>query len=182
MHSRRWISSRLRPPASISGVCGWSRPTSISLRSSRKDHRGITRKPLIWLIEKVKFPKTTNVELRTVLSVPSNAILFKTYTEGLSSDEKLQFQSEFTARQRATGLGIILALLLGGLGAHKFYLKDQTAGIIYALCGTIGWIIIIPPIAIAILSIIDSCRMGGEVTRFNNALAREIREELEALR
>ena len=112
----------------------------------------------------------------------SNAILFKTYTEGLSSDEKLQFQSEFTSRQRTTGLGIVLALLLGGLGAHKFYLKDQTSGIVYALCGTIGWFLILPPIIIAILSIIDACRMTGEVVKFNNALAREIKEELEALR
>ena len=116
------------------------------------------------------------------LSVSSNALLFKTYTEGLSSDEKLQFQSEFTSRQRTSGLGIVLALLLGGLGAHKFYLKDQTAGIVYALCGTLGWIIIVPPIVIAILSIIDACRMSGEVTKFNNALARELKDELEALR
>ena len=92
--------------------------------------------------------------------MPSNAILFKTYTEGLSSDEKLQFQSEFTSRQRTSGLGIVLALLLGGLGAHKFYLKDTTAGIVYALCGTIGWVIIVPPFVIAILSIIDACHSG----------------------
>ena len=123
------------------------------------------------------------MDVQTLSSImPSNAILFKTYTEGLSSDEKLQFQSEFTSRQRTSGLGIVLALLLGGLGAHKFYLKDTTAGIVYALCGTIGWIIIIPPIVIAILSIVDACRMAGEVTKFNNALAREIKEELEALR
>ena len=114
--------------------------------------------------------------------MPSNAILFKTYTEGLTSDEKLQFQTEFTSRQRTSGLGIVLALLLGGLGAHKFYLKDQTQGIIYALCGTIGWFLIIPPIVIAILCIIDACRMSGEVIKFNNSLARDIKEELEALR
>jgi len=103
------------------------------------------------------------MDVQTLSSImPSNAILFKTYTEGLSSDEKLQFQSEFTSRQRTSGLGIVLALLLGGLGAHKFYLKDTTAGIVYALCGTIGWIIIIPPIVIAILSIVDACRMAGE--------------------
>ena len=125
---------------------------------------------------------TTRVIFGIYFLVASNALLFKTYTEGLSGTEKLQFQSEFTSRQRTTGLGIVLALLIGGLGAHKFYLKDQTAGVIYALCGTIGWFIIIPPIVIAILSIIDACRMAGEVTKFNNALARDIKEELEALR
>ena len=115
-------------------------------------------------------------------TVPSNAILFKIYTEGLSNDEKLQFQSEFTSRQRSSGLEIILAMPLGGLGAHKFYPNNNTPGINYALCGTIGWIIIASPIIIGILSIIDACRMGSEVTEFNNALARDIKEELEALR
>jgi len=114
--------------------------------------------------------------------VASNALLLKTYTEGLSSDEKLQFQSEFTSRQRTSGLGIVLALLLGGLGAHKFYLKDNAAGIVYALCGTVGWIIVVPGIIIVILCIVDACRMGAEVTKFNNALARDIKEELEAIR
>tara|TARA_B100000965_G_C18963776_1_gene486680 strand:- start:69 stop:413 length:345 start_codon:yes stop_codon:yes gene_type:complete len=114
--------------------------------------------------------------------MPSNAILFKTYTEGFSNDEKLQFQTLFTSRERTSGMGIVLALLLGGLGAHKFYLKDQTQGIVYALCGTVGWFLIIPPIVIIILCIIDACRMSGDVVKFNNSLARDIKEELEALR
>ena len=112
----------------------------------------------------------------------SNALLFKTYTQGLSSDEKLQFQPEFTSRQRTTGLGVILALILGGLEAHKFYLKNNTAGIIYALCGTVGWALIVPGVIIVILCIIDACRMAGEVNKFNNGLARDIKEELEAIR
>lgn len=112
----------------------------------------------------------------------SNLLLLKTYTEGLGSDEKLQFQSEFTSRQRNTGLGMGLALLLGGVGAHKFYLKQNPSGILYALCGTIGWVIIVPPIIIAILCIIDAFQMEGTVGKFNNELAREIKAEIEAMR
>ena len=112
----------------------------------------------------------------------SNLLLLKTYTEGLSSEEKLHFQSEFTSRQRNTGMGIGLALLLGGVGAHKFYLKRNTSGIIYALCGTIGWVIIVPPIVIAILCIVDAFQMEGTVVKFNNELAREIKLEIEAIR
>ena len=112
-----------------------------------------------------------------------NLLILKQYTEGLSGDEKLQFQSQFTTRQRNTGLGIVLALLVGGLGAHKFYLKDTNAGIVYALCGTIGWFLFfIPPIIIGILCIVDACQMQGSVVKFNNALAREIKEEIEVLR
>tara|TARA_B100001063_G_scaffold192487_1_gene183742 strand:+ start:855 stop:1196 length:342 start_codon:yes stop_codon:yes gene_type:complete len=112
----------------------------------------------------------------------SNIILIQQYTKDLTTNEKLQFQSELTTRSRNVGLGVCLALLIGGLGAHKFYLKDSGAGIVYALCGTIGWVIVVPPIVIAILSIVDACRMQGEVTKFNNALAREVKAELEAMR
>ena len=111
----------------------------------------------------------------------SNIVLFQQYTSDLNADQKLQFQSEFTTRQRNNGVGISLALLLGGIGAHKFYLKDSGAGIVYALLGTVGWVLILPPFIVGVLSIVDACKMQGEVIKFNNALAREIKAELEAL-
>ena len=70
----------------------------------------------------------------------------------------------------------------GGVGAHKFYLKRNTSGIIYALCGTIGWVIIVPPIVIAILCIVDAFQMEGTVVKFNNELGREIKLEIETIR
>ena len=112
----------------------------------------------------------------------SNIVLIQQYTKDLTTDEKLQFQSELTSRSRNVGLGVCLALLVGGLGAHKFYLKESGAGIVYALCGTVGWFLVVPPFIIAILCIVDACRMQGEVTKFNNALARELKAELEAMR
>lgn len=112
----------------------------------------------------------------------SNIVLLQQYSADLTTDEKLQFQSEFTTRQRNTGVGVCLALLVGGIGAHKFYLKDAGSGIVYALLGTVGWVLVIPPIIVGILCIVDACKMQGEVTKFNNALAREIKAELEALR
>ena len=112
----------------------------------------------------------------------SNLVLFQQYTSDLNADQKLQFQSEFTTRQRNNGVGICLALLLGGVGAHKFYLKDSGAGIVYALLGTVGWLLVVPPIIVAVLSIVDACKMQGEVIKFNNALAREIKAELDALK
>ena len=112
----------------------------------------------------------------------SNIVLFQQYTSDLNADQKLQFQSEFTTRQRNNGVGISLALLLGGIGAHKFYLKDSGAGIVYALLGTVGWVLVLPPFIVGVLCIVDACKMQGEVIKFNNALAREIKAELEALR
>ena len=43
----------------------------------------------------------------------------------LTADEKLQFQSQLTSRLRNNGVGVALALLIGGLGAHKFYLNSR---------------------------------------------------------
>ena len=51
----------------------------------------------------------------------------------------------------------ILAILLGWLGIHKFYLGYTGSGIILLLCGTIGWIITfgILPVIVAIIGLIE---------------------------
>jgi TM2 domain-containing membrane protein YozV/cold shock CspA family protein len=50
----------------------------------------------------------------------------------------------------------LLALFLGWLGIHKFYLGKTTAGIIMALCGTIGWVLFaIPPMIIGVIAFIE---------------------------
>ena len=50
----------------------------------------------------------------------------------------------------------LLALFLGWLGVHKFYLGKTTAGIIMALCGTIGWLLLaIPPMIIGVIAFIE---------------------------
>ena len=50
----------------------------------------------------------------------------------------------------------LLALFLGWLGIHKFYLGKNTAGIIMALCGTIGWVLFaIPPMIVGVIAFIE---------------------------
>jgi TM2 domain-containing membrane protein YozV len=49
----------------------------------------------------------------------------------------------------------LLALFLGMLGIHKFYLGQKTSGIIYLICGTIGWLLVVPALIVAVLSLID---------------------------
>jgi TM2 domain-containing membrane protein YozV len=49
----------------------------------------------------------------------------------------------------------LLALFLGHWGVHKFYLNKQGAGIIMLLCGTIGILLIIPFIAVRIISLVE---------------------------
>ena len=112
----------------------------------------------------------------------SSLVLIQQYADGLTSAEKMQFQSQFTTRQRNVGLGVALALLTGGLGVHKFYLGQTGAGIVYAICGTVGWFLVVPPFIVGILCIIDACNMQGAVVKFNNGLAREIKAEIDMLR
>ena len=108
--------------------------------------------------------------------------MLKQQVAEFSKDEKFQFQTEFSSRRRNVGTGIALALLLGCLGAHKFYLRQNTAGIWYAIGGTVGWALIFPGPIIVILSIIDACSMGNSVEKVNRDVAVELRREIEAFR
>jgi len=54
----------------------------------------------------------------------------------------------------------LLALFLGGLGIHKFYLGYTSAGLVYLLINTIGWFITsfllgIPNIILGIIALIE---------------------------
>lgn len=50
----------------------------------------------------------------------------------------------------------LLAFFLGGLGIHWFYLNRPSKGVIYLLCGTVGWIFILPVLIIIIMCFVDS--------------------------
>jgi TM2 domain-containing membrane protein YozV/cold shock CspA family protein len=49
----------------------------------------------------------------------------------------------------------LLAFFLGVLGIHKFYLGKTTAGVIMLLCGTIGWILVLPGVVVAVIAFIE---------------------------
>lgn len=53
----------------------------------------------------------------------------------------------------------ILALFLGTIGVHYFYLGKMKAGITFLLVGTLGWIIIIPPLVVAVMALISAIKM-----------------------
>lgn len=53
------------------------------------------------------------------------------YTQGMTDHQRLLFMSEYNHRQKNGTTGVLLALFLGGLGAHRFYM------------GQIGWGIVV---------------------------------------
>ena len=49
----------------------------------------------------------------------------------------------------------LLAFFLGCFGAHKFYLNKTGAGVTMLLLGTIGWLLLLPGLAIALIAFIE---------------------------
>ncbi len=50
---------------------------------------------------------------------------------------------------------LILAWFLGIFGIHKFYVGKTNQGIVMAIMGTIGWLLIIPGIAVCVWALVD---------------------------
>jgi TM2 domain-containing membrane protein YozV len=53
-------------------------------------------------------------------------------------------------------IAFVLALVLGTIGAHKFYLGYKNPAIIMLICGTIGWILVIPALVMAVIALIEA--------------------------
>ena len=51
----------------------------------------------------------------------------------MNQNQRLMFQTEFNAVRKSETTGLVLALFLGGVGAHHFYLGNVKLGIVYAL-------------------------------------------------
>jgi len=49
----------------------------------------------------------------------------------------------------------VLALLLGGLGIHKFYIGANGAGLIMLLVSLVGFALVVPPLVVAIIGLIE---------------------------
>ncbi len=60
---------------------------------------------------------------------------------------------------KSRGVAALLAVFLGSIGAHYFYLGKNTAGVINILLVFLGWIFIIPPLFVGILTIIQCILM-----------------------
>lgn len=93
------------------------------------------------------------------------------YIQGMTDNQQLLFMSEFNARRKDGTTGLLLALFLGGLGAHRFYLGQTLLGILY---------ILILPFA-AIISIVEAFLMKGRVDRYNANMATEVAAKIKAL-
>ncbi len=91
----------------------------------------------------------------------------------LTPEQRLAFQAEYDGRRKDATVAILLALFLGGFGAHKFYLGKTGAGILYLLfCWTL-----IP----SFVALIECFLLSERVRRYNDQLAAEVANKVQWL-
>ena len=84
----------------------------------------------------------------------------------MTEQQKMMFMSEMNNNRKSTTTAVVLALFLGGLGAHHFYLNKTGLGILYVVfCWTF-----IP----AIIALIECFLLSARVKEFNDNKALEI--------
>ncbi len=84
----------------------------------------------------------------------------------MTSDQQLAFQAEYSLRRKDNVVAILLAIFLGGFGAHHFYMGRIGLGVLYLLfCWTL-----IP----TIVAWIECFFLTGRVERYNAQVADEI--------
>jgi TM2 domain-containing membrane protein YozV len=84
----------------------------------------------------------------------------------IPSDKQMLFFMQYNNTKKNPTTAILLALFLGGLGAHKFYMGETGLGILYILfCWTY-----IP----SIIAFFELFTLSGKVAKHNEQKAREI--------
>lgn len=84
----------------------------------------------------------------------------------LPADKQGLFMMQYQNIRKNPTLAVWLALLLGGVGAHKFYMGNTVLGIVYIL---FSWTLI--P---AIVSFVEAFTIAGKVGEYNEQQAARI--------
>ncbi len=88
------------------------------------------------------------------------------YTANMTDQQRAWFYAEYQQASKDEVVGVLLALFLGGLGAHKFYMGETGLGILYLVFFWTG----IP----AIIGLIECFLMPERVRRYNALRAQDI--------
>lgn len=79
-------------------------------------------------------------------------------------------------QQKSVGVAYLLLLVLGGFGAHHFYLGDNNKGITYLVLFLAGWALVavivgfVPLVIVSVLAFIDLFTLHSKVHQYNNQL------------
>jgi TM2 domain-containing membrane protein YozV len=90
--------------------------------------------------------------------------------QGMTEQQRMLFMTSYNAEKKDGTVGVLLGFFLGGLGAHRFYLRQYGLGVLYVL---FCWAVI--PHLIAL---VECFFMPGRVRRYNeeqaHILARQV--------
>ena len=93
--------------------------------------------------------------------------------QNMTDQQRLLFQTQLSSQRKSGTTGVLLALLLGGIGAHRFYMGQAGLGVLYALfCWTL-----IP----SFIALIECFLMSGRVQQWNDRKATELAAQVMAL-
>jgi TM2 domain-containing membrane protein YozV len=85
---------------------------------------------------------------------------------GLKKTQTIQFDERFDKEKKSVGAAIAWCLFTGGIGGHRYYLKQTGLGILYtALCWTT-----IP----GIIAVVELFLLKKRVNTYNLELAKRI--------
>ena len=98
------------------------------------------------------------------------------------------FQSDYEDQKKSTVLAVVLALLLGGFGAHGFYLGRTGRALTYLLLNILGGVLTVLLIGYVLLAavwiacLIDAVFMGGTISAMNRRIGQRIFDAIVGLR
>jgi TM2 domain-containing membrane protein YozV len=96
--------------------------------------------------------------------------------QGMTEQQRMMFMGQYNAVRKDGTVGVLLALFLGGFGAHRFYMGEMGLGILYFVFVWTG----IP----SIVALIECFLMPGRVRAYNwnqaNFIAAQVRAGLPA--
>ncbi len=123
--------------------------------------------------------KTPPPSFKFERSVPPASWDETSLLKGLSESERLMFQTEYQPVKKSSTTAVVLALFLGGIGAHRFYMGQIGRGVLYCVLAGLAVITIIP--ISVVVAVVDCFLMPGRVRAFNKAKAEAIALKLKAL-
>lgn len=92
---------------------------------------------------------------------------------GMNEMQVLMFQSEMGRRRKSVGVAFVLALLLGNVGGHRFYLGQVGLGVVYLLFS----LTFIP----AVITLFELFVLSGRVRDYNAKQAQDVAMQIRAL-
>lgn len=95
------------------------------------------------------------------------------YGDKLTTQQKLYFQQEYDKQSRNPSTALILALFLGGLGAHRFYLRQWGWGAAYVL---FCWTFV--PVFVAL---VECFLIRGRTEKYNEQTAQQVLDKMDLI-